>query len=161
MTTNLLKAQQHQAKYADKKRRDVTYTIGDMVLLKADNIKVQSQVNHQSAKFQPKYLGPFEITEQVSTYSYRLSLPSTMRIHLVFHVSQLKAWNQSPPYPGQIPTPSAPVMVQDHIEYEVEKILDKWVWYYCTEYLVKWMGYPEYNTTWEPAANLKNSQDLI
>ena len=70
VTTNLLKAQQHQAKYADKKHCDVTYTIGDMVLLKADNIKAQSQVNRQSAKFQPKYLGPFEITEQVSTYSY-------------------------------------------------------------------------------------------
>ena len=52
-------------------------------------------------------------------------------------------------------------MVQDHIKYEVEKILDKQVWYCCTEYLVKWMGYPEYDATWEPAANLKNSQDLI
>ena len=52
-------------------------------------------------------------------------------------------------------------MVQDHIKYEVEKILDKRVQYHRTEYLVKWMGYPEYNTTWEPAANLKNSQDLI
>ena len=52
-------------------------------------------------------------------------------------------------------------MVQDHIEYEVEKILDKRVRYRRTEYLVKWMGYPEYDATWEPAANLKNSQDLI
>ena len=96
-----------------------------MVLLKANNIKAQSQVNRQSAKFQPKYLGPFKITEQVSTYSYHLSLSITMYIHPIFHVLQLKAWNQSPPYPGQILMPSAPVMVEDHIEYEVEKILDK------------------------------------
>ena len=57
--------------------------------------------------------------------------------------------------------PSALVMIEDHIEYEVEKILDKRVRYRRTEYLVKWMGYPEYDATWEPAANLKNSQDLI
>jgi hypothetical protein len=49
-----------------------------MVLLKADNIKAQAQVNRQSTKFQPKYLGPFEITEQVSAWSYHLNLPGTM-----------------------------------------------------------------------------------
>ena len=40
ITINLQKAQQYQAKYTDKKWCDVNYTIEDMILLKADNIKV-------------------------------------------------------------------------------------------------------------------------
>ena len=84
-----------------------------------------------------------------------------MRIHPVFHVSLLKTWNQSPPYPGRIPKPSAPVIIEDQIEYEVEKILDKRIRYRRPEYLIKWMGYPEYDATWEPLVNLKNSQDLV
>jgi hypothetical protein len=136
-TDNLQKAQQHQAKYADKKHRDIIYTIGDKVLLSSTNLKIQSQVNHPSNKFNSKYIGPFEITEQVSASAYHLKLPKTMRIHPVFHMSLLKTWNQSPPYPGRIPKPSAPVIIEDQIEYEVEKILDKRIHYYYLEYLIK------------------------
>ena len=30
-----------------------------------------------------------------------------------------------------------------------------------TQYLVKWRGYPHWESTWEPASNLKGARDAI
>lgn len=38
----------------------------------------------------PTYYGHFEVVEMISTVAYMLNLPSTYRIHYVFHVSCLK-----------------------------------------------------------------------
>jgi chromobox protein 1 len=51
--------------------------------------------------------------------------------------------------------------MDDHVEYEVERILlrrfrrNRW------EYLVKWAGYTEDDATWEPRANLANAADVL
>ena len=44
-----------------------------------------------SRKLADKFVGPFEVLEQVGEVSFRLKLPSHWRVHDVFHVSQLKA----------------------------------------------------------------------
>ena len=46
-------------------------------------------------KLSPRFIGPFEILERVSTFAYRLSLPPSMSgVHEVFHVSML--WRCTP-----------------------------------------------------------------
>ena len=159
---NITKAQEYQAQNANKKKCDIKYKIGDQVLLSTANLNLASQVQRLSRKFQVRFIGLYLIKEQVSTVSYRLTLPATLRIHPVFHVSLLKPYHQGPhSYSGRTPQPSAPILVEDYVEYEVEKILDKRTRYNHIEYLVKWLGYPEYDSTWEPLRNLKNAQFTI
>ena len=46
-------------------------------------------------KLSPRFIGPFEILERVSTVAYRLALPPSMSgVHEVFHVSML--WRYTP-----------------------------------------------------------------
>lgn len=45
--------------------------------------------------------------------------------------------------------------------YEVEKILDKRVKDGKVEYQIKWLGYPESESTWEPLKNLKNVKEMV
>ena len=38
----------------------------------------------------PKYFGPYKIIDRCGEVAYKLAIPSSSQIHLVFHVSQLK-----------------------------------------------------------------------
>ena len=112
-------------------------------------------------KFQPRFVGPYPVIKQVSPVAYELELPNTWRIHPVFHVSLLKKYNQSDKFVSRQQPPPDPILVQDHQEYEVETILDKRKRYNRIEYLVKWKGYANYDSTWEPIANLANAQHAV
>jgi hypothetical protein len=46
-------------------------------------------------------------------------------------------------------------------DYEVERILEKKGTGKRLRYLVKWIGWPEEDNTWEPVENLTNAKDLI
>ncbi len=46
-------------------------------------------------------------------------------------------------------------------EYEVEKIMDKRYKNGKIEYLIKWVGYPITECTWEPLCNLTNIKPMI
>ena len=50
---------------------------------------------------------------------------------------------------------------QKENEYIVEKILDKKKFLTEDKYLVKWYGYPESKSTWEPVTHLTKCWDLI
>ena len=57
--------------------------------------------------------------------------------------------------------PPPPVTINDAVEYEVEHILNHHSRHHRTEYLVKWLGYPDHDASWEPETNLQNAQDSI
>ena len=85
-----------------------------------------------------------------------------MRIHNVFHVSLLDRY--TPPIEGQHPSEPQPMIVADdadECEYEVERILDSKMRYRKLYYHVQWAGYNYLRTTWEPAANFENPQQLL
>jgi Chromo (CHRromatin Organisation MOdifier) domain/Integrase core domain len=158
----LMTAQDRQSLYANKHRHHVTYNIGDKVLLSAQNINNPVDKNRPTRKLTPRFLGPFDITAVISPTAYKLDLPATMRIHPIFHVSMLKPYKESPnEFSRAAPLPPVTIPGSDEPEYEVESILDKRSTRGKVQYLVKWMGYPLHDATWEPEENLKNSQQLV
>src|SRR4051812_2400160 len=120
---HLQRAQQNQAQYANKKRRDEQFDIGDQVLLSTSNLRLASLAQQPSRKFQPRYIGPYKILEKISPVAYKLQLPQTFKIHPVFHISLLKRFHEDTEFNRYHAFPES-LIVDDHQEYEVEKILD-------------------------------------
>ena len=60
-------------------------------------------------------------------------------------------------------SPPPPLPLDDDAagEYEVEDILDSRLGRSGPEYLVKWVNYPVFESTWEPAAHLANALDIL
>src|SRR5215204_4331798 len=159
----LVLAKANQEKNANKSRRDVQFEIDDQVLLSSAHIHLASQATRPSKKLQHQFIGPYRVIQKVSPVAYKLDLPDTLKIHPVFHVSVLRPY-QSPDSVNHRPIPSPPpdpITINDADEFEVDKILDHRTRYNCQEYLVKWVGYPDHDASWEPAAHLDHAQDCI
>ncbi|PGG94924.1 hypothetical protein AJ80_10090 [Polytolypa hystricis UAMH7299] len=78
-----------------------------------------------------------------------------MQIHPTFHVSLIeKAPQNTKQY-------SPRVKNKELNKYKVEEILGDAVLENKQHYLVKWKGYPQLDSTWEPIKNLENAQGAL
>ena len=147
-----------QQEYYNAKHRDISFDVGELVLLSTQNLRLKG-IPH---KLQRKFCGPYKVLEKIGTQAYRLKLPDSWRIHPVFHVSLLKHWRESAvqPVPGEVELEDV-----DRPEYfEVEKIL-RWRWSKKTrqrrrEFLVLWQGYPTEDAEWIPASYFSDQDAL-
>ena len=85
--------------------------------------KANLQVRGTLAKLKHKFAGPFCITECIGSQSYRLDLPTTWRVHNVFHVLLLKIWREDMYRRYPAPEPTRLEEEDDQEVYEVEKFL--------------------------------------
>lgn len=149
-------AQERYKHYADRNMREVSYKVGDRVLLNTQHINLK---HPGTKKFLPLWIGPYTVTQTIGPVAVKLDLPANYRIHPVFHVSRLKPHKQAP---GSVWTPPPPVAVLDDGAYwSVDRLLahrdKKRGGKTVKEYLVSWEGYgPEHNT-WEPEAHITES----
>ena len=65
---------QRQKSYADPKRKDVSFSSGDLVFLKVSPMKGVMRFS-KKGKLAPRYIRPFEIRSKVGKVAYRLVLP--------------------------------------------------------------------------------------
>jgi hypothetical protein len=143
--------------YADSKRIDVHFEVGQKVLLSTVNLNKHDQ----KRKLFPKFVGPSPVTRVVNDVAYAIELPANMKIHNVFHVSLLKPYvaGRGPP------PPPVPIEVNGELEYEVKYIIDHRVRnmkkHRRTEYFIKWTGYSAEHCTWEPAEHLQKAQHAV
>jgi hypothetical protein len=87
---NLKIAQSRQKSYADTRRRELTFEVGDYVYLKVSPMRRVKRFN-MKGKLAPRYIGPFKFVERRGEVAYQLELPESLAgVHDVFHVSQLK-----------------------------------------------------------------------
>ena len=87
--------------------------------------------------------------------AYKLALPSTWRVHPVFHQSLLK------PFEGKIPRHLSLPQVEPSYKYEVEKILKERMVKGKNQFLVKWKHYLVKEATWQNEEDCSNCQHLI
>ncbi|KAL4016656.1 hypothetical protein IC575_024310 [Cucumis melo] len=72
--------------YADVRRKDLEFKVGDMVFLKVAPMKGVLRFA-KKGKLSPRFVGPFEILERIGPVAYRLALPHRSAVHDVFHIS--------------------------------------------------------------------------
>jgi hypothetical protein len=89
---NLNVAQSREKSYANKRRRDLSFEIGDFVYLKVFPMRGTRRFKVKG-KLAPRYVGPFKIISLKGDVAYQLELPLQLSdVHDVFHMSQLKKY---------------------------------------------------------------------
>ncbi|XP_069144354.1 uncharacterized protein [Solanum lycopersicum] len=79
-----------QQSYVDNKKRDLEFDIGYQVYLKKSPMKEVMRFG-KKGKLSPRYVGPYEVLQQVLNVAYKLNLQNDLAfVHPVFHVSMLK-----------------------------------------------------------------------
>ena len=129
---------------------------GQKVWLEAKNLRFL--MDHK--KLAMKRQGPFEITEVLGPLTYRLQLPSQWKIHPVFHATLLTPYCENDTH-GPNYTLPPPDLIEGEEEYEVEAIKAHKRSRGRMTYHVKWKGYPDAESSWEPEDNLRNAPDIL
>ncbi|XP_021721534.1 uncharacterized protein LOC110689114 [Chenopodium quinoa] len=114
--------QDRQKSYADLKRRDDDFNVGDIVFLKVSPTKGVMRFG-KKGKLSAKYVDPYEILQRVGKVAYKLALPMEFeKMHDVFHISQLKKYVPSETHVLQPET----IQLDESLTYEERpvKILD-------------------------------------
>ncbi|XP_058008044.1 uncharacterized protein LOC131182502, partial [Hevea brasiliensis] len=153
----LLTAQSRQRSYADPKRKDVEFMIGDHVFLRVSPMKGIMRFG-KKGKLSPRFVGPFEILERIGAVAYRLALPPGFaHVHPVFHISMLRKYVPDPSYVLQPQT----MQIRDDMSYEEQlvKILDRQIRKLRSKEValikVLWHNHSSSEATWEAESKMR------
>jgi hypothetical protein len=152
---HLLRVKQRMKRQADKKRTERSFSVGDRVFLKLQPYAQSSVLRRASHKLAFRYFGPYTILKKIGSVAYELELPSSSRVHPVFHVSQLRQCLA----PSQKVTPTLP-SPDAHMQVPV-KILQQRVVQRghksLLQVLVEWSDSSPEMATWEDKDSLQQA----
>jgi hypothetical protein len=130
--------------YDEHCREPPDYSPGNLVYLEATNLRSDLP----SKKLDDHCFGPFKVLKKVGECAYQLDLPRTWkRIHPVFHTTLLRPYKSPVSSLQQQPPLPPPMDLRGTPEYEVEEILDSHERRGKKEFLVKWRGQPQEEST--------------
>ena len=158
---NIREAQTRYKQYADVRRVDVQFTVGEKALLAAEHLPRRRGLVR---KLEDKFLGPYTIKRVISSVAYELDFGqdrgALAHIHPVFHVSQLRKVRADPINP-----PAArpgPIQVDGHDEYVIDELLQH-RWNSAKrklQYQVRWQGYGAGDDEWQDYEAVENTEAL-
>jgi hypothetical protein len=133
------------------------FEISDKVWLVTTNIKTKRPMK----KRDDKKVGPFTITEKISSHTYKLNLPKTMRIHNMFHVSLLSEAKEDTDFHRQQVKPPPVLTEEGEEEYEVERIINWEQRKGGLYYQIRWVGYGPHEDTMERAEKIAELSEIM
>nr|GEU62735.1 transposon Ty3-G Gag-Pol polyprotein [Tanacetum cinerariifolium] len=151
LRANLLAAQHRMKIQADHHMRELEFEKGDLVFLKLQPYWQTSVATRVSNKLSPRFFGPYRILDKVGAVANRVELPPGSLIHNVFHVSLQRrcvglAIDPSPMTIDASVLPLGPLQPECILD---ERVVQKGKYRPKMELLVKWLGRPREDATWE------------
>ncbi|KAF2285198.1 hypothetical protein GH714_039004 [Hevea brasiliensis] len=135
-------------KAANKHRREVHFNVGDSVFLKLRPHRQSTLKQAVHSKLAARCFGPFTISKKVGSVAYKLQLPKHVRIHPVFHVSQLKRvigqHQVAPALPKELEVDEELIEPEDVLQHRISTINGNSI----SQLLIKWKGKPIEEATW-------------
>jgi hypothetical protein len=160
---NLTMAHNRMKQQADQHRSERSFEVGDWVFLRLQPYKQMSlKQAKKDNKLSPKYYGPYKVLQKIGTMAYKLELPTSSRVHPVFHVSCLKKviGNKIP-----VQTIFPELDEEGKIILEPEAITDTRIRQLrnrsISEYLIKWRKLPAEDSTWEDESFIQKHPELL
>ena len=151
-------AQSRMKSYYDKNRKIQEFKIGDKVLLDGRNLQIHHKGFKNTAKFAPRFIGPFQILDKIQKDSYKLSLSKGLKLHPVFHTSLLKPYEEDNNREQAVPK----VLLKDGTEGQlVKQVIGHRKRNGIQQYKIWWLGETQEKATWEPGTNLTQIPGLI
>jgi Chromo (CHRromatin Organisation MOdifier) domain len=145
-----------RARMAEKRQNMFTpFTVGQKVWLDTRNMKT-----NYHKKMAPKQEGPFEVEEVLGPVTYQLKLPTTWKIHNMFHAVLLKPYIETEVHGENFSRPIPDILDGEEV-YNVETILKHRRRGRSYQYLIKWEGYPISKASWEPEEAFSDDGDLL
>jgi hypothetical protein len=155
-------AQSRQKSYADSKRREIIYEVGDRAYLRVSPLRGVKRFGIKG-KLAPRFIGPFKVLSRKGEVAYELELPEILSaVHNVFHVSQLKKCHpEMSDTPLNDTVPLEEVQLESDLTYEEKpiKILETAERTTRTKTIkfckVQWSHHTEEEATWEREDTLR------
>ena len=152
MWYRLEQAQAVQKKFYDRAHRQVSYAVGDWVLLRTRHRAPASLPQPTKGKLKPRYFGPYRIVELINPVAVRLELPPRAKLHDIFHVGLLKKFVG----PALTIPPPLSIVNNGAVDLEPERV-DRWrLSRGVRQVLVHWKGEPVSSATWEDVDSFRD-----
>ena len=137
--------------------------MGDWVFLWLQPYKqISLKQAKKDNKLFPKYYGPYKVLQKIGTMAFKLELPSSSRVHPVFHVSCLKkVIGENVPVQKiflELDEEGKIILVPRAItETRTQQLRNRSI----SEYLIKWKNLPAEGFTWEDKNFIQKHQELL
>lgn len=111
-------------------------------------------IDRPSRKLGNQQDGPFQIIQRVG-YTFKLDLLKGIRVHLIFSRKKLRLTTTTEPLLGQLKDEGPKLEINDHSEWEIDKLLASQIIQTKLHYHISQLG-PDPNPKWYPMSYLKN-----